>query len=113
MPDPCKAHVTFFFSEGGWTTHPKADAALSTFVHAHFFFFPLLLLHNLPHTHTMAAPLEPNRHTSLLHAGYHHPLHRTWQVAAPISPEMLMYPIFVTDNDDVEEKIDTLPGQSR
>lgn len=24
-----------------------------------------------------------------------------------------MYPIFVTDNDDVEEKIDTLPGQSR
>ncbi|OAQ32890.1 hypothetical protein K457DRAFT_134993 [Linnemannia elongata AG-77] len=26
---------------------------------------------------------------------------------------MLMYPIFVTDNDDVEEKIDTLPGQSR
>ncbi|KAF9187366.1 hypothetical protein BGZ51_001333 [Haplosporangium sp. Z 767] len=57
--------------------------------------------------------LEPNKHTSLLHAGYHHPLHRTWQAGAPINPDMLMYPIFVTDNDDVEEKIDTLPGQSR
>ncbi|KFH63174.1 porphobilinogen synthase [Podila verticillata NRRL 6337] len=61
----------------------------------------------------MASHLEPNRHTSLLHAGYHHPLHRTWQAGLPITSEMLMYPIFVTDNDNVEEKIDTLPGQSR
>lgn len=61
----------------------------------------------------MASHLEPNRHTSLLHAGYHHPLHRTWQAGSPITSDMLMYPIFVTDNDNVEEKIDTLPGQSR
>lgn len=57
--------------------------------------------------------LSPNKNTSLLHAGYHHPLHRTWQAGTPINKDMLMYPIFVTDNDDVEEKIDTLPGQSR
>ncbi|KAG0227205.1 delta-aminolevulinic acid dehydratase [Mortierella sp. GBAus27b] len=57
--------------------------------------------------------LEPNRNTSLLHAGYHHPTHRTWQVTAKLDANMLMYPIFVTDNDDVEEKVDTLPGQSR
>ncbi|KAG0227490.1 hypothetical protein BGW42_002925 [Actinomortierella wolfii] len=61
----------------------------------------------------MAAPLEPNRLTSLLHAGIHHPLHRRWQATAPITEDMLMYPIFVTDNDDVEEPIPTLPGQSR
>ncbi|KAF9325805.1 hypothetical protein BG006_010719, partial [Podila minutissima] len=61
----------------------------------------------------MASNLEPNKHTSLLHAGYHHPLHRTWQAGLPITADMLMYPIFVTDNDNVEEKIDTLPGQSR
>ncbi|KAF9360819.1 hypothetical protein BGX26_007581 [Mortierella sp. AD094] len=56
---------------------------------------------------------EPNKNTSLLHAGYHHPLHRTWQAGPKLDASMLMYPIFVTDNDDVEEKIDTLPGQSR
>ncbi|KAF9962852.1 hypothetical protein BGZ65_007592 [Modicella reniformis] len=56
---------------------------------------------------------EPNRNTSLLHAGYHHPVHRTWQASKRLDSNMLMYPIFVTDNDDVEEKIETLPGQSR
>ncbi|KAF9583064.1 hypothetical protein BGW38_010324 [Lunasporangiospora selenospora] len=61
----------------------------------------------------MEFPVVPNKHTSLLHAGYHHPIHRKWQANAQITSEMLMYPIFVTDNDDVEEKIDTLPGQSR
>ncbi|KAF9139199.1 hypothetical protein BG015_002130 [Linnemannia schmuckeri] len=61
----------------------------------------------------MASMLSPNKNTSLLHAGIHHPLHRTWQAGTPINKDMLMYPIFVTDNDDVEEKIDTLPGQSR
>ncbi|KAJ5489574.1 Delta-aminolevulinic acid dehydratase [Penicillium diatomitis] len=60
--------------------------------------------------------------SSQLHAGYSHPLSRTWQAERqltkveeniPCVPEMLIYPLFITDNPDEETPIPSLPNQYR
>ncbi|CRK46952.1 hypothetical protein BN1723_001227 [Verticillium longisporum] len=51
--------------------------------------------------------------SSQLHGGYHHPLARSWQAERQLTKSMLIYPIFISDNDDDETLIPSLPGQSR
>ncbi|KAH8921285.1 tetrapyrrole biosynthesis, porphobilinogen synthase [Atractiella rhizophila] len=51
--------------------------------------------------------------SSILQGGYHHPLLRTWQSERVLTKEMLMYPIFITDDPDAEVEIASLPGQKR
>ncbi|GAA5987475.1 hypothetical protein JCM11641_003841 [Rhodosporidiobolus odoratus] len=48
-----------------------------------------------------------------LAGGYHNPLLRTWQAERHLTKEMLMYPIFITDEPDAEVDILSLPGQKR
>jgi len=51
--------------------------------------------------------------TSILQGGYNHPLARQWQAETKLSKSMFMYPLFITDNDDEETIIPSLPGQYR
>ncbi|KAM0287521.1 hypothetical protein ACHAQH_000475 [Verticillium albo-atrum] len=51
--------------------------------------------------------------SSQLHGGYHHPLARSWQAERQLTKSMLIYPLFISDNDDDETLIPSLPGQSR
>ncbi|BDD61937.1 Aminolevulinate dehydratase [Monascus purpureus] len=51
--------------------------------------------------------------SSQLHAGYNHPLSRSWQAERQLTKEMLIYPLFVTDNPDEETPIPSLPNQYR
>ncbi|KAK2164746.1 hypothetical protein LSH36_59g02010 [Paralvinella palmiformis] len=49
-----------------------------------------------------------------LHSGFFHPNLRNWQtVNTSISPSNLMYPLFITDNQDAIEEIVSMPGQAR
>ncbi|KAI8967514.1 delta-aminolevulinic acid dehydratase [Mycotypha africana] len=50
---------------------------------------------------------------SILHGGYHHNLSRSWQAERTLTKDMLMYPLFITDDPDAFESIDSLPGQYR
>ncbi|KAK0454938.1 hypothetical protein EV421DRAFT_462776 [Armillaria borealis] len=51
--------------------------------------------------------------SSILQGGYHHPLPRSWQGRRQLTKSMLMYPIFITDDPDASEVIESLPGQKR
>ncbi|KKK23326.1 porphobilinogen synthase [Aspergillus ochraceoroseus] len=51
--------------------------------------------------------------SSQLHAGYSHPLSRSWQAERQLTKEMLIYPLFITDNPDEETPIPSLPNQYR
>ncbi|KAI0074363.1 tetrapyrrole biosynthesis porphobilinogen synthase [Panus rudis PR-1116 ss-1] len=51
--------------------------------------------------------------SSVLQGGYAHPLSRKWQAKRSLTKEMLMYPIFITDDPDAKVDIPSLPGQSR
>ncbi|KAK4645430.1 Aminolevulinate dehydratase [Podospora pseudocomata] len=51
--------------------------------------------------------------SSQLHAGYSHPLARSWQAERQLTKSMLIYPLFVSDQDDEEVLIPSLPGQYR
>lgn len=51
--------------------------------------------------------------SSILQGGYQHPLSRSWQGRRQLTKSMLMYPIFITDDDDARVEIPTLPGQCR
>lgn len=51
--------------------------------------------------------------SSQLHAGYSHPLARSWQAERQLTKSMLIYPLFITDNDDEETLVPSLPGQYR
>ncbi|EAW07960.1 porphobilinogen synthase HEM2 [Aspergillus clavatus NRRL 1] len=60
--------------------------------------------------------------SSQLHAGYSHPLTRSWQAERQLTKvlahliciqEMLIYPLFITDNPDEETPIPSLPNQYR
>lgn len=51
--------------------------------------------------------------SSQLHAGYCHPLARSWQAERQLTKSMLIYPLFVSDNDDEEVLIPSLPDQHR
>lgn len=51
---------------------------------------------------------------SVLQGGYHHPLMRTFQAnGRTLNKSMLMYPIFISDDPDAEQIVETLPGQKR
>lgn len=50
---------------------------------------------------------------SILHGSYHHPLARALQGERTLTKEMLMYPIFISDDENALEHIDALPGQYR
>lgn len=51
--------------------------------------------------------------TSVLQGGYHHPLTRSLQAERSLTKDMLMYPIFITDDPQAEVEISSLPGQKR
>ncbi|KAK0212796.1 hypothetical protein DFS33DRAFT_1392227 [Desarmillaria ectypa] len=51
--------------------------------------------------------------SSILQGGYHHPLPRSWQGRRQLTKSMLMYPIFITDEPDASDVIESLPGQKR
>jgi len=51
--------------------------------------------------------------SSILQGGYQHPLSRSWQATRQLTKEMLMYPIFITDEPDACVEIASLPGQCR
>lgn len=49
-----------------------------------------------------------------LHPAYSHPALVAWQNdATTVRAEQLVYPIFVTDDDDAKEEIKAMPGQVR
>jgi len=51
--------------------------------------------------------------SSQLHGGYAHPLTRSWQAERQLTKSMLIYPLFISDNDDEETAIPSLPDQHR
>ncbi|KAJ5589517.1 hypothetical protein N7537_012195 [Penicillium hordei] len=51
--------------------------------------------------------------SSQLHSGYSHPLTRAWQADRQLTKDMLIYPLFITDNPDEETSIPSLPNQYR
>merc|ERR1712093_924557 len=51
--------------------------------------------------------------SSVLQGGYAHPLTRELQAERQLTKNMLMYPIFITDEEDAETVISSLPGQKR
>ncbi|TPX13269.1 uncharacterized protein E0L32_006242 [Thyridium curvatum] len=51
--------------------------------------------------------------SSQLHGGYAHPLARTWQAERQLTKSMLIYPLFISDQDDEEVLIPSLPNQYR
>lgn len=51
--------------------------------------------------------------SSILQGGYQHPLSRQWQATRHLSKQMLMYPIFVSDEPSAAVPIASLPGQRR
>ncbi|BGP40698.1 Aminolevulinate dehydratase [Rhodotorula kratochvilovae] len=50
---------------------------------------------------------------SILAGGYFHPLLRSLQAERSLTKDMLMYPIFITDEPDAVVEIKSLPGQKR
>ncbi|KAL7010146.1 Aminolevulinate dehydratase [Cystobasidiomycetes sp. EMM_F5] len=51
--------------------------------------------------------------SSILQGGYAHPLTRELQAERQLTKNMLMYPIFITDDPEAETEISSLPGQKR
>ncbi|KAL3424616.1 delta-aminolevulinic acid dehydratase [Phlyctema vagabunda] len=51
--------------------------------------------------------------SSQLHGGYCHPLARSWQAERQLTKSMLIYPIFLSDQDDEDVVIPSLPDQRR
>ncbi|KAI1416206.1 tetrapyrrole biosynthesis, porphobilinogen synthase [Hypoxylon sp. FL1857] len=51
--------------------------------------------------------------SSQLHSGYHHPLARSWQAERQLTKSMLIYPLFISDIENDETLIPSLPGQYR
>ncbi|KAK3088025.1 hypothetical protein FSP39_013628 [Pinctada imbricata] len=50
----------------------------------------------------------------ILHSGYFHPVLRSWQSAdTTIRAENLIYPLFITDEQDAVQEIASMPGQAR
>lgn len=55
-----------------------------------------------------------NTVASLLHSGYHHPVHRAWQAnGLSLTRKDLVFPLFITDDPNAKEPIPSLPGQFR
>lgn len=58
-------------------------------------------------------PEQSTEISSILAGGYNHPLTRAWQRQRALTKDMFIYPLFVTDNDDDEIEVASLPGQKR
>ncbi|KAI9321523.1 delta-aminolevulinic acid dehydratase [Dichotomocladium elegans] len=50
---------------------------------------------------------------SILHGGYHTATSRSWQAERSLTKQMLMYPIFITDDPEALDPIPALPEQYR
>ncbi|KAI3646609.1 hypothetical protein MP228_009537 [Amoeboaphelidium protococcarum] len=50
---------------------------------------------------------------NLLHASYRHPVAREWQKQYAFKAENMMYPVFVLDQRDAQQEIESMPGQYR
>ncbi|XP_041368084.1 delta-aminolevulinic acid dehydratase-like isoform X2 [Gigantopelta aegis] len=51
---------------------------------------------------------------TVLHSGYFHPLLRDWQSGnTAITPENLIYPLFIVEDPDAVQQISSMPGQCR
>ncbi|CAL1541811.1 unnamed protein product [Lymnaea stagnalis] len=51
---------------------------------------------------------------AILHSGYHHPTLRTWQsLGTTITPDNLMYPLFIVDDPNAVQEIKSMPDQRR
>ncbi|ODQ67858.1 tetrapyrrole biosynthesis, porphobilinogen synthase [Nadsonia fulvescens var. elongata DSM 6958] len=55
----------------------------------------------------------PTEISSVLSGGYHHVLTREWQNERTLTKSMFIYPLFMTDDDDAETEIPSLPNQKR
>ncbi|GMM34736.1 porphobilinogen synthase [Saccharomycopsis crataegensis] len=64
------------------------------------------------HTAEFTKPRE-TQVSSILQGAYHHPLSREWQAERQLSKNMFIYPLFVSDTEDEEASIDSLPNQKR
>lgn len=51
--------------------------------------------------------------SSIFAGGYNHPLSRKWQADKQLTKDMLIYPLFMTDDPDAEVELKSLPGQKR
>lgn len=51
--------------------------------------------------------------SSVLAGGYNHPLLREWQSERQLTKNMLIFPLFISDNPDDETEIDSLPNIKR
>ncbi|KAH3673001.1 hypothetical protein WICMUC_003954 [Wickerhamomyces mucosus] len=51
--------------------------------------------------------------SSILAGGYANPLTREWQHERQLTKNMFIYPLFISDNDEDEFLIESLPGQKR
>lgn len=56
---------------------------------------------------------QPTEISSILAGGYAHPLSREWQNERQLTKNMFIYPLFISDNDDDEVSIESLPKQKR
>lgn len=50
---------------------------------------------------------------AILQGGYNHPLARTWQAERQLSKSQFVFPLFVSDDDDEETAIPSLPNIKR
>lgn len=94
--------------------HPSPSLCLQPWTSRSSPPLPLPLSSLFPSTNLL--PLFALRLTrrSILQGGYAHPLTRSWQSQSrSLTKEMLMYPIFITDNPQEESVIESLPGQKR
>lgn len=51
--------------------------------------------------------------SSILAGGYNHPLLREWQSERQLTKNMFIFPLFISDNDDEETPIESLPNIKR
>ncbi|ESW99529.1 hypothetical protein KL918_001537 [Ogataea parapolymorpha] len=57
--------------------------------------------------------VRPTEISSILQGGYNHPLLRSWQHERQLTKDMFIFPLFVTDNEDDEDDIPSLPNIKR
>ncbi|KAH3668343.1 hypothetical protein OGAPHI_002097 [Ogataea philodendri] len=58
-------------------------------------------------------PEQPTEISSILQGGYNHPLLRSWQHERQLTKDMFIFPLFVSDKENEEEPIPSLPNIKR
>ena len=65
-------------------------------------------------SYTVVFKMSDQDNVHRLHSAYAHPVSRKWQsLNCHLTPDNLMYPLFIIDNPNDEQKIDAMPGVSR